>query len=568
MGFTYGFFDAELSSEGKYDRAYNADQFAEYFNLIVSNGVFPTPATQLQVVANTTADMGIKVSAGYGWINGYFAKNDSPYSLSIKTASGSLKRIDAVVLRWIRETRSMELAVKTGTAASSPSLPGLTRNDEVYELMLAYITLSAGATKVTQSMITDTRTNSSLCGIVTGAVQSIDTTNLFAQYDAAFQDWFDNLKAQLGGNVATNLQTQIDALVERANTADLERAELYSKKQDLDSLKGYLSIFATYASSGGPAKNVYFRGISGVDESLLRTDENGEFFAELPVGSYTLDFRAIVGEDPIPSKTILISGKKITKVELSLKHTGQLNHITESGEYLIGQDATSVDFFGVGGGGSGGGGGMPSSGGAYASSTSGGGGGYTATKTVDLSSLRGQFLTVEIGAGATGEINSSGSESNGYGEAGATGGTTTIKLPNGTTIISAAGGEGGHGSGGSTSKSSYTATGGLGGSQGVSSTFSRDDNGNFTATFVDSASKGVRVFGNASYPLVSVGGSGQCATGSAGSAPTNLFRSSVGSQNAGTDGVGNGGGGNCKYTTSLGNFRSGYSGGSGAVFFK
>ena len=210
MALSYGFFDAELTPSGQYDRVYAAEQFAEYFHLIVSNGVFPDPATQLQVVASDTPNMNVNVSDGYGWINGYYAKNSGPYPLAIQAASGTLNRIDAVVLRWVNASRSMELAVKTGIAASSPATPALQRDTDVYELMLATVTVAAGVTSITQSSITDKRSDTSVCGWVTGAVQNIDTTNLFAQYDTAFQEWFDNIKSQLSGDVAGNLQNQID----------------------------------------------------------------------------------------------------------------------------------------------------------------------------------------------------------------------------------------------------------------------------------------------------------------------------------------------------------------------
>lgn len=210
MALSYGFFDAELTPSGQYDRAYAAEQFAEYFHLIVSNGVFPDPATQLQVVASDTPNMNVNVSDGYGWINGYYAKNSGPYPLAIQAASGTLNRIDAIVLRWVNASRSMELAVKTGIAASSPATPALQRDTDVYELMLATVTVAAGATSIPQSSITDKRSDTSVCGWVTGAVQNIDTTNLFAQYDTAFQEWFDNIKSQLSGDVATNLQNQIN----------------------------------------------------------------------------------------------------------------------------------------------------------------------------------------------------------------------------------------------------------------------------------------------------------------------------------------------------------------------
>lgn len=221
MSLSYGFFNAELTSSGQYDRVYAAEQFAEYFNLIVKNGVFPDPSTQLQVVASSVPDMNVNVSAGFGWINGYYAKNDSAYSLAIQAANGSLNRIDIVVLRWVNETRSMELAVKTGTASGSPTAPELQRDSDIYELMLASITVSAGATSISQSAITDKRPDSSVCGWVTGAVQNIDTTNLFAQYDDAFNTWFEDIQSQLEGDVATNLQNQINELEQnKVNVSD------------------------------------------------------------------------------------------------------------------------------------------------------------------------------------------------------------------------------------------------------------------------------------------------------------------------------------------------------------
>lgn len=212
MALSYGFFNAELTQSGQYDRVYAAEQFAEYFHLIVSNGVFPDPATQLQVVASDTPDMNVNVSDGYGWINGYFAKNEGLYPLAIQAASGSLNRVDAVVLRWVNASRSMELAIKTGTAASSPVTPSLQRDTDVYEIMLATVTVAAGVTSISQSAITDKRSDTSVCGWVTGAVQNIDTTNLFAQYDAAFQAWFEDIQAQLEGDVATNLINRINAV--------------------------------------------------------------------------------------------------------------------------------------------------------------------------------------------------------------------------------------------------------------------------------------------------------------------------------------------------------------------
>ena len=70
-----------------------------------------------------------------------------------------------------------------------------------------------------QSNITDRRADSELCGIVTSVLQQLDLTSFMAQFNAwmdenevAFDEWFDNIQAQLSGDVAGNLQNQINNL--------------------------------------------------------------------------------------------------------------------------------------------------------------------------------------------------------------------------------------------------------------------------------------------------------------------------------------------------------------------
>ena len=220
MALTSAFFDAELVG-GEYDRVYSAERFAEYFASFIANGVFPNPATNLQVVANAPSDMAVRVKSGLGWINGYYCNNDEDYLLTISPANGTLPRIDAVVLRWSRSNRSISLEVKTGVATSSPSAPPLERSADNYELMLASIRVVAGTTSIAQASITDKRPDSTVCGWVKGVVDQIDTTGLFAQYDDAFQTWFANLQSQLSGDVAANLQSQITALGDsKVNVSD------------------------------------------------------------------------------------------------------------------------------------------------------------------------------------------------------------------------------------------------------------------------------------------------------------------------------------------------------------
>jgi len=241
MAESSGFFNAELVN-GQYDREYLAEAFAKYFSLFIANGVFPNPSDGLQVFENTTADMNVLMHPGYAWIDGYWYKLDGNLTLAIDPADGVLNRIDSIVVRWDLEKRNIYAQVVKGTPASEPTAPEVVRSPDFSDLCVAHIRVDAGTTKIMQSMITDTRMNSSLCGIVTGVVQSIDTTTLFEQYQAAlkefqdtrmvefdewqeqeksdFDNWFETIKGTLDGDTAGNLLNLITQ-----ETADRKAAD-------------------------------------------------------------------------------------------------------------------------------------------------------------------------------------------------------------------------------------------------------------------------------------------------------------------------------------------------------
>lgn len=248
-----GFFDANLVGD-EYDRVYLASQFAAYFASFVGNGVYAGKSNKLQVVSADAQGMVIKVLSGQGWINGYWYENTDNMNLSIDPADGVLSRIDIVVLRLDYFQREIRLLVKKGTPALSPTKPELERSADGYELQLAKVDVSKGITKITQSLITDTRLDKSVCGWVTGVIDQIDTTTLFNQYQTYFSEfkeiqekayvdwsearkqdfntwyqnnstswsqqftaWFDNIKNQLSTDQAGHLQNQIDKLNEKTD---------------------------------------------------------------------------------------------------------------------------------------------------------------------------------------------------------------------------------------------------------------------------------------------------------------------------------------------------------------
>lgn len=189
-----GFFNAELEGS-EYDRVYNAEQFAAYFASFIGNGIFGNSMGELVVLENQQANMSVDVSSGQAWINGWWYRNTEELNLPIALADGVLNRKDIVVLRWGNAERDMWLQVLQGEPSGEPIAPSIVRNADYYDLKLCEISIPAGTSRITQSLITDTRLDNSVCGLVTGVVDQIDTTDLYNQFETYFEEWKANQQA-------------------------------------------------------------------------------------------------------------------------------------------------------------------------------------------------------------------------------------------------------------------------------------------------------------------------------------------------------------------------------------
>lgn len=220
------------------DRRYKAEDWRDNFATLIGNGVFPNPSTGLQVISNN--NMTITIREGKGWINGAIYHNTDNLVLAVDHADGTLNRIDRVILRFDNLERNITCRVKKGVFSSNPTVPGLQRDADAYELCIAEIKVDRGITSIVQSKITDTRLNSELCGIVAQTVKEIDTTTLFAKLEAYidergqdvegwiqestakweidFVEWFNTIKDVLDGDVAGALANRILALEDKVGS--------------------------------------------------------------------------------------------------------------------------------------------------------------------------------------------------------------------------------------------------------------------------------------------------------------------------------------------------------------
>lgn len=187
------FFNA-VENEGVYDRVYNAEDVTSYLDLLVGNGVFPNPSTQLQVRAGS--GMAVIVGAGSGWINGHKMTNTADLTLSVAASDVLLGRIDDVIFYVDFNTRSMGIEIKQGSLLSTPIAPALQRDSTRYEMCLAQISVPKQVTAITTALIKDTRGNSNLCGYVQGLIQQVDTSTLWQQQQAMFDAWFADIQDQ------------------------------------------------------------------------------------------------------------------------------------------------------------------------------------------------------------------------------------------------------------------------------------------------------------------------------------------------------------------------------------
>lgn len=216
--FTSGFFN---SLNG--DRKYDTEQISSLFDGIIADGVFANVGEQFAVVPGSGMDVIVKT--GRAWFNHTWSLNDTWMRLTVDGPDPLRPRIDSVVLE-VDSTplvRANSIKIVKGTPSSAPLPPVMQHTDELNQYRLANITVGAGATTLTTANIQST-VGMMECPFVTAPIKSVDVSVLFQQWDGQFQEWFENVKGQLSGDIASNLQKQVDERVkieDKATSEDL-----------------------------------------------------------------------------------------------------------------------------------------------------------------------------------------------------------------------------------------------------------------------------------------------------------------------------------------------------------
>ena len=237
----YGYFDSEIDGydeEGmpKFDRAESSDFLALFISRIISSGVLAEPGTCFQVMA--AEGMSLSVMPGFGIVRGRFAMDEESATVYLEPAPKAYRRIDRIVLRANYAERLCEIIVKTGVPAATPEAPELLRPaaGDYYELSLATVSVNSEQTVITQSSITDTRYDSSVCGVVTQVIDHLDTSVFFAQLDSFYQEFVNKSNASyeefrnMAQTAYRNLTTLMDECYENLSQRGEELYEQYNIK--------------------------------------------------------------------------------------------------------------------------------------------------------------------------------------------------------------------------------------------------------------------------------------------------------------------------------------------------
>lgn len=255
MSVSSGFFN---SLNG--DRKYNAAQMSAIFDGLIIDGVFASIGTAFAVKA--AGGLTVNVGIGKAWFDHTWTVNDSILPMTAPEAEVLLDRIDAVVLEvnGMESVRNNTIKFVKGNPSSAPLRPTLTNEGNVHQYPLCYIYRKYGTAVINQADITP-MVGTESTPFVTGILQTISLDELLgkwqdeldrftdarskevddwiAQEESDFTAWFNKMKAdlqqeqtvldqwiaseqadflawynqmkdQLSGDVAGNLQLEID----------------------------------------------------------------------------------------------------------------------------------------------------------------------------------------------------------------------------------------------------------------------------------------------------------------------------------------------------------------------
>ncbi len=270
-------FSGLFDSTNGVERTYIASELATVFRAFGGTGVSSLDDDlKVSPQGNTMTTL---VSPGLAMIKGYVYElqddGGAVYACEHEPSAGS-DRIDRVVLKLDLDPDvcAISMGVRTGTPGSSPSAPTLMRSETVYEISLAQIKISAGASSILETDIIDERPDESLCGALLPEALKLSTLydrlgiptattteeGLLSASDKQKLDELSTQASQIIRSDGTSVETYENTLLTQLTTA----------QTTADSKASTTTYSATFASSGWSSSAPYTQTVSIT--GILSTD--------------------------------------------------------------------------------------------------------------------------------------------------------------------------------------------------------------------------------------------------------------------------------------------------------
>lgn len=206
MSLSSGFFNSK-----DHDRVYNADQFSRIFDGIINDGVYSAVGDRFKV--SPMDGLNLSVGSGRAWFDGTWTYNDSDIVLTLDEPHQILNRYDVIVLQIDKTdaVRNNTIVVIKGQDATNPIKPTLVKSENFKQYPLAYVFVGAKVTTIaTASIQIVVGTNE--CPYVTGPLQLVSASDLYRNWEAEFNTWYEGLKNIISEDEAYRLQNEIDSV--------------------------------------------------------------------------------------------------------------------------------------------------------------------------------------------------------------------------------------------------------------------------------------------------------------------------------------------------------------------
>lgn len=200
-----GFFDSI-----NHDRLYGSDDFSDYFEGLISDGIYAGVGKEFKVSADGST-MGVKVDSGRAKILNKYVRNTDVLEIEIDAADSENPRWDAVCVSVNLDEayRNGYVDIHKGTPAVDPQKPDVPDTNAAKLFVLAYVYVPAQAAAITAENVNDNRGTAN-CPYVVGITGTENIVNVV-------QEAATNAQSQIA-TMVTDAQSQISGFVTDAQT--------------------------------------------------------------------------------------------------------------------------------------------------------------------------------------------------------------------------------------------------------------------------------------------------------------------------------------------------------------